>query len=235
VLRKIWYLLMAILCLVILLLGACQGEPTPTTGQEVKDAAGARDATLSYLHDRKAQDTPSVDTKWEEEDITPPGLIGQAIREFTSDGWTVKVSYMVVSPEHIQYQVVVSSVQLGWHWQGTVKPDGIVKEVSPITQMSQKSSRKIAEEFVINSPTFTFDGIRDTLELTETLTARCPYCWLFVFEFDSRQAGHGNRTGMMLAQVITHHRAVIAVEQHEIKSAVMDDKWDMHRQTEIES
>jgi hypothetical protein len=235
VLRKKSYLLMAMLCLVILLVGACQGEPTPATGQEVKDAAGARDAALSYLQERKAQGVPGVDTKWEEEDVTPPGLMGQAIREFTSDGWTVKVSYPIVSPEHIQYQVTVSGAQFGWHWQGTVKPDGSVKEVSPLTQMSKESSQTIAEEFVINSSTFAFDGIRDTLELTETLTARCPFCWSFVFEFDSRQAGYGNRTGMMLAQVITHHRAVIAIEQHEIKSAIMDDKWDMLTQAEIES
>ena len=234
-LRKIWYLLMAILCLVILLLAACKGEPTPSTGQEVKDATGARDAALSYLQERKAQSVPGADTKWEDEDVTPPGLIGKAIREFTSDGWTVKVSYLIVSPEHMQYQVAVSSVQLGWHWEGTVKPDGSVQEVSPLKQMSQESSRTIAEEFVINSPTFAFDGIRDTLELTETLIARCPYCWSFVFEFDCRQAGYGNRTGMMLAQVITHHRAVIAVEQHEIMSAVMDEKWDMLTQAEIES
>jgi len=226
---------MAMLCLVILLVGACQGEPTPTTGQEVKDAAGARGAALNYLQERKAQGVPGVDTIWEEEDVTPPGLLGQAIREFTSDGLTVQVSYLIVSPEHIQYQVVVSGVQFGWHWEGTVKPDGSVKEVSPLTQMSQQSSQTIAEEFVINSPTFAFDGIRDTLELTETVTADCPYCWLFVFESDSRQAGYGNRTGMMLAQVITHHRAVIAVEQHEIMYAVMDDKWDMLTQTEIES
>jgi len=234
VLRKIWYLFIAILCLVILLLGACKGEPTPTVGQEVKDAAGARDAVLSYLQEHKAQDVPGADTKWEEEDVTPPGLVGQAIREFTSDGWTVKVSYLIVSPELVRYQVVVSSVQVGWHWEGTVKPDGSVKEVSPLTQMSQESSQTIAEEFVRNSPTFIFDGIRDSLELTETLIARCPYCWSFVFEFDSRQAGYGNRTGMVLAQVITHHRAVIAVEQHEVKSAVMDEKWDMIAQTEME-
>ena len=232
--RKKLYLLMAILCFIILLLGACKDELTHTTGQEVKDAAGARDVAISYLHEREALDAPGVDAIWEQEDVTPPGLIGQAIREFTSDGWTVRVSYTIVPSEQIQYQIVVSSVQLAWHWQGTVKPDGSVEEVSPLTQMSQESSQTIAEEFVRNSPTFAFDGIRDTLELTETLTARCPYCWSFVFEFDSRHAGYGNRTGMILAQVITHHRAVIAVEQHEIKSAVMDEKWDMITQQEVE-
>ena len=34
----------------------------------------------------------------------------------------------------------------------------------------------------------------------------------------------------MLAEVITPHRAVIAVEQTEITSAVMDGKWDMLNQ-----
>ena len=41
-------------------------------------------------------------------------------------------------------------------------------------------------------------------------------------------------TGMMLAQVITHHKAVISVEQHEITTALIDDKWDMIMQKEAE-
>ncbi len=98
------------------------------------------------------------------------------------------------------------------------------EEVSPPIQVSEESSQKIAEEFVRNSPTFSFDGMEETLKLTNTLTARCPYCWVFIFEFDSRAAGYGGRTGMMLAQVITHHRSVIAVDQHEIESAVMDEE-----------
>ena len=97
-------------------------------------------------------------------------------------------------------------------------------EISAFKQMSKEESQRIAEEFVRNSPTFVFDGIEDTLRLTDTLTARCPYCWVFIFEFDSSQAGYGDRTGQMLT-LITHHRAVITVEQLEIMSAVMDDKW----------
>ena len=73
----------------------------------------------------------------------------------------------------------------------------------------------------------------DTLNLVDTLTARCPYCWAFIFEFDSRQAGYGDRTGQMLAQVITPHRAVISVEQLEVVSAVMDERWDMLSQEMI--
>ena len=54
--------------------------------------------------------------------------------------------------------------------------------------------------------------------------------WTFVYRFESRHAGYGDRTGQMLAQVITPHEAVITVERGEIKSAIMDEKWDMINQ-----
>ena len=99
--------------------------------------------------------------------------------------------------------------------------------MSASKQMSEEESYKIAEEFLRNSATFVFDGIEDTFTLTTTLLLRCPYCWVFLFEFDSRHPGYADRAGKVLAEVITHHRAIIAVEQLEIMSAVMDDKWDM--------
>ena len=108
-----------------------------------------------------------------------------------------------------------------------------VSEVSPLTETSQQESQSIAAEFVRGSPTFDFDGIEESLKLTKTLTEQRPDHWSFTFEFDSRAAGYGNRTGKMLAQVITHHQAAITVEQMEITSAVIDDKWDMLRQKEI--
>jgi len=75
-----------------------------------------------------------------------------------------------------------------------------------------------------NSSTFAFDGIEDTLRLTNILTARCLSCWVFIFEFESRHAGYGKRVGQIVVQVITPHKAAIGVEQGEIKSAVMDKK-----------
>jgi len=67
-----------------------------------------------------------------------------------------------------------------------------------------------------NSPIFVFDGIGDSLKLTETLTARGLSCWVFIFEFDSRYAGYGDRAEQALAQVITPHQATIGVEQGKI-------------------
>ena len=96
--------------------------------------------------------------------------------------------------------------------------------------VTQEESQKIAEEFVRNEATFVFDGMEETLKLTETVTLRSLSCWQFTFEFESRQAGYGDREGQMLAEVITPHQAVITVEKGKITSAIMDEQWDMMKQ-----
>lgn len=100
-------------------------------------------------------------------------------------------------------------------------PPGTIKPVP------QEESQMIAEKFVRNSRTFVFDGIEDSLKLVDTITLRCPSCWQFIFEFQSRHAGYGDRMGQPLAQVITPHRAVITVMQGKVTYAVMDEKWDI--------
>lgn len=99
--------------------------------------------------------------------------------------------------------------------------------------ISQEESQEIAWQYVINEPTFVFDGMAETLALVSTTTLKCPYCWEFVYQFDCRQAGYGNRTGHMLAQVITPHTATIVVQEGKVTSAVMDGSWDMMGQKPI--
>jgi len=218
--------------LVTLLLTGCSSEAVPE--KEVADAAAARDAALEYLREHDPGKAPGAGIQWQSEDATPEGLVGQAATVFTSDGLTARVSSPVVAPEHITYSVIITSVPGAWRWEANVKRDGSVTEVSPLTTMSEQNSRKTAEDFVRNSPTFSYDGMEDTLQLVHTLTARCPFCWVFVFDFTSRHAGYGDRTGMMLAQVLTPHRAVVTVEQGEVVSAIMDERWDMVRQEETD-
>jgi len=100
---------------------------TPTTDLEVADAADARDAALAYLRQHEPQNAPVSGITWREEDVTPPGLVGAATKEFTADEWTIRISYPVVLPENTVYEVVVSSATLGWHWKGNVKADGSVE------------------------------------------------------------------------------------------------------------
>ena len=103
--------------------------------------------------------------------------------------------------------------------------------ITPEPRITEAESKEIARDFVENSPTYQFDGF--DLEYNQTVVLRCPYCWMFVFDFKSRHAGYGNRTGQVLAQVITPHTAVVTVINGTITSAILDDRWDMLTQTPV--
>lgn len=97
-------------------------------------------------------------------------------------------------------------------------------------EFTQEESQEIALEFLKNSATYKFDGIAETLTLADTLILRCPYCWTFIYKFDSRHGGYGDRTGQMVTQVLTPHGAAITVVQGKVTSAIMDGRWDMEFQ-----
>jgi hypothetical protein len=100
------------------------------------------------------------------------------------------------------------------------------------TAYTQEDSSTIAKAFVKADATYAFDGMPETLQLMNT--AAVENGWQFICEFDSRHAGYGDRNGQMLAQVITHHAAVITVQKGEVTSGVMDWVWDMIKQQLIE-
>jgi hypothetical protein len=99
-------------------------------------------------------------------------------------------------------------------------------------KVTEEESKEIAKNFIENSETYKFDGFE--LKHKETIIARCPYCWLFKFEFKSKHAGYGDRTGKILVQVITPHTASIVVQEGKVSSAILDGKWDMIKQEFLE-
>lgn len=108
-----------------------------------------------------------------------------------------------------------------------------------LTHADEEKAFQVARDFVRNDPTFRFDGIEETLKHIETLE-RCPYCHLrniethsFVFTFDSRHPGYGDRTGQVLVTVITTHTANVTVYEDEVILAIMDGIWDMINQEMI--
>lgn len=117
------FLGVTILVLLVLLPVGCGGPATPEGPED------ARDAVLAYLHENVGEDVPAAGTAWEMRDVTPKGLVGQATIKFiTSDYWEVTVSYPVVAPQNIVYDVLVTNHNNGWHWQGEVRPDGSITE-----------------------------------------------------------------------------------------------------------
>ena len=104
------------LSLIALLMGSCAGEPSPPleevsptpgphiTDFKVTDATEAQDIALAYLQERELQNAPDSDIIWQEESLTPPGLVGGVTKVFTSDEWAITVSYAVLPPDRIKYK-----------------------------------------------------------------------------------------------------------------------------------
>jgi hypothetical protein len=84
----------------------------------------------------------------------------------------------------------------------------------------------IAKQFVQSEATYKYDGMADTLKVSLGRTIADGH-FEIVAEFTSAQGGYGDRTGQMVVQVLTPHRAVIEVEKGRVTAAVMDGQWDM--------
>jgi hypothetical protein len=85
----------------------------------------------------------------------------------------------------------------------------------------------IALAFMKNGPTYGFDGIPGTLTVLDTkILESYPVQYVVTIAFESRQAGYGDRSGQVLAQVITRHVATVKVVNNNVVSAVLDDEWD---------
>jgi hypothetical protein len=94
---------------------------------------------------------------------------------------------------------------------------------------SPEESQRVALEFVKQEATYRFDGIPETLKVTSTTSIANG--WKYRIEFNSRHAGYGNRSGQVLAEVITPHTAEVTVQAKKVTKAIMDGQWDMISQS----
>ncbi len=107
---------------------------------------------------------------------------------------------------------------------------GLIAVTAGMALMAAPDNAALAKQFVMDEPTFKFDGMEGTLKV-ELSEGGDPA--IATVEFTSRQAGYGDRTGMMLAQVLTPHECILKISGGQVQSAVMDGKWDMISQKEI--
>jgi hypothetical protein len=103
-------------------------EPTNTptaTSVPLSGTAMARDAALAHIaaHDGPPQ---PAGVAWDEENITPGGLVGSTTIRYTAQDWIVTVSYPII-PRPV-YHVEVVDGGTGFTWDGEVDADGAVTE-----------------------------------------------------------------------------------------------------------
>jgi len=94
-------------------------------------------------------------------------------------------------------------------------------------------AEELAMEFVMSSPTFSFDGVPGSIEVVDIVAAESyPVQYFITVAFECSHAGYGDRTGQALAQVITRHVMRVTVSDGRVLSAVIDGVWDEVNQRE---
>jgi hypothetical protein len=160
-------------------------------GPAVRDTEEARDEAVGYVQGLLGPDPviwPAPGSSWSVGPSMPEGWQDGTFVNYTAGEWQVRVSYREVDPEKRVYQVTVRSVSMARYWKGTVDAEGLVEELTPLADITEDSSRMLAERCLRNSPTFLYDGIDETVVLKDTDESNLlfrPLCWTFTFEFDS--------------------------------------------------
>jgi hypothetical protein len=95
------------------------------------------------------------------------------------------------------------------------------------TQSEGEQAKAVAVDFLTHAPTFSFDGIASTMNVTTVIALTSyPVQYMVHVSFDSAHSGYGDRTGQVLLQVITHHEVVVGVVNGQVVSAIIDQRWD---------
>ena len=98
------------------------------------DPIRARDAALAYLSERYGEQAPNLDLTWNETNTTPgypeKPLPGETKLQYASGNWTITLSYPVVRPDMVEYQITVVNEPAGFRWEGKVTASGEVIEQS---------------------------------------------------------------------------------------------------------
>jgi len=94
----------------------------------------------------------------------------------------------------------------------------------------EAKSQEIALSFLESRPTYKLDGVAN-IKLVET-KALGNNEWAFTYEFACLHPGYGDRSGFPLYPTgkLTKHTARIPVIKGEVRSAYIDEVWDMQRQ-----
>jgi len=97
------------------------------------------------------------------------------------------------------------------------------------SQMSEAMAK--AREFVKTHPTFSFDGIPESLEinLVSVISGNMPL-YQVQADFDSTHSGYGDRTGQRVEEKTTSHTMMVMISDLGAGSAIIDGVWDEFNQ-----
>ena len=98
---------------------------------------------------------------------------------------------------------------------------------------SPEEAERIAESWIENAPTYSFDGFDLELESHEVFET-FPEPQILNYTFTSRHGGYGNRTDQVVTEALTPHTIEVTVSEGEVRSAIIDGDWDEIAQQPVE-
>jgi hypothetical protein len=98
------------------------------------DPPKARDAVLAYLAQNYGDRAPASGLTWAETDVKSglpdKPVPGSTSLQYVAADWAITLSYPVVRPDLVVYQVTVQNAELGFKWEGKVDASGQVTELA---------------------------------------------------------------------------------------------------------
>jgi hypothetical protein len=116
---------------------------------KVRNAHQALIVAVSYLKGHSAVNAPPEVATWQEKTLYAPGIEDYAVTSklFTYGDWMVEIYQGVAPVSNTVYQVTIFNPEIRASWKGRVRADGTVIEISPLIELPETESSKIAEEF----------------------------------------------------------------------------------------
>jgi len=192
--------------------------------------SGLKESKPFMIDDKKLAELKESITKSRFFDITPkeyPPLAGSAdyfsySLNITTQHLTNNISWADtaknVPKKLILLQKEIESIISIYHNPSKPRPTSGNLDTIPVT---------IARNFTINSPTFKFDGIEETLKVVKVVNKEInPPQYVINIDFVLHHGGYGDRTGQIVIQALTHHTIAVTIEDGKVISAIIDEKWD---------
>ncbi|WP_319507657.1 hypothetical protein [uncultured Methanolobus sp.] len=164
--------------------------------------------------------------------------------ELFRDNQFTEMDELYEPQEGQQIVVDTGNVEISLTWDGTTKtvkvdpyshdymPDklreideALLKLKRYASSISEEDAEAKAEEWIMNAPTYSFDG--SNLSLADhQYNDEEPEVHTLTYTFISSHGGYGNRSDQMVTQVITNHTVEIRLYNEIVETVIVDEVWN---------
>ena len=125
--------------------------------------------------------------------------------------------------------IIVAAIALGAISVAVMSSYDFEDSHQSLDGITENDSEKIIDftrQFIVTGPTFSYDGISDSLEIEIVSADDSGLKFLLEGKFKTLHTGYGSRENLDLPEDITLHTITVSIVDEKIISAVIDNQWD---------